>query len=46
MKLNETYVNAAVLLGLLAVPIFAIVVDEPFTITPVSYTHLTLPTKA
>ncbi|MEP3847393.1 MAG: branched-chain amino acid ABC transporter permease [Paracoccaceae bacterium] len=36
MRLNETYLNAAVLLGLLAVPIFAIVVDEPFTITLVT----------
>ena len=36
MRLNETFLNAAVLLGLLAVPIFAIVVDEPFTITLVT----------
>ncbi|MBV6656733.1 MAG: branched-chain amino acid ABC transporter permease [Devosiaceae bacterium] len=33
MRLNETYINAAVLIGLLVVPLWAVMVDEPFTIT-------------
>ena len=33
MRLNETFVNAAVLCGLFAVPVCALLVDEPFTIT-------------
>ena len=36
MRLNETFLNAAVMLGLLAVPIYALVMDEPFTITLVT----------
>ncbi|MEO1536947.1 MAG: branched-chain amino acid ABC transporter permease [Pseudomonadota bacterium] len=33
MRLKERWINAAVLAGLLAVPLYALVVDEPFTIT-------------
>ncbi len=33
MRMNETWVNALVLLGLVAVPGWALMVDEPFTIT-------------
>ncbi len=36
MRLNETHINAAVLLGLIALPAYALVVDEPFTITLVT----------
>ena len=38
MRLNETYLNTAVLLGLLGLPIYALLVDEPFTITLVTRT--------
>jgi branched-chain amino acid transport system permease protein len=31
--IRESYLNAALLAGLLAVPLYALVVDEPFTIT-------------
>ncbi|MEP2890361.1 branched-chain amino acid ABC transporter permease [Tateyamaria sp.] len=36
MRLKETHINALVLLGLLAIPLFALVTDEPFTITLVT----------
>lgn len=36
MKLNERAINTVVLLGLLALPLYALVVDEPFTITLVT----------
>lgn len=36
MRLNETYINTAVLGGLLALPLWAVMVDEPFTITLVT----------
>ena len=36
MRLKERHINAAVLLGLLALPLFALITDEPFTITLVT----------
>ena len=33
MRLNETLINGLVILGLLAIPLWALMVDEPFTIT-------------
>ncbi len=36
MRLNETYISTAVLAGLLALPLWAVMVDEPFTITLVT----------
>jgi branched-chain amino acid transport system permease protein len=36
MMMNERYINAAVLLGLVALPIFALFTQEPFTITLVT----------
>lgn len=33
MRLNETLINGLVILGLLAVPLWALMIDEPFTIT-------------
>lgn len=33
MKLNERYINAAVLIGLLILPLWALAMDQPFTIT-------------
>ncbi|MEP1964158.1 branched-chain amino acid ABC transporter permease [Tateyamaria sp.] len=36
MRLKEPHINALVLFGLLAIPLFALVTDEPFTITLVT----------
>ncbi len=36
MNLNERYINAVVLAGLLALPLWAVVADQPFTITLVT----------
>jgi branched-chain amino acid transport system permease protein len=36
MTLNERYINAVVLIGLLALPLWALLMDEPFTITLVT----------
>ena len=36
MKLNESHINAVLLLGLIAVPLYALMTDEPFTITLVT----------
>ena len=36
MKLNEHMINSVVLLGMLALPLYALIVDEPFTITLVT----------
>lgn len=36
MSIKESYINAAVLLGLVALPLWALVADEPFTITLVT----------
>jgi branched-chain amino acid transport system permease protein len=36
VTLNERYINAVVLIGLLALPIWAVAMDEPFTITLVT----------
>ncbi len=36
MTLRETYINAAILLGLIALPLWAVMADEPFTITLVT----------
>lgn len=36
MRLHETYLNAAVVLGLILLPLYAMMVDEPFTITLVT----------
>ncbi|MCY4260352.1 MAG: branched-chain amino acid ABC transporter permease [Rhodobacteraceae bacterium] len=33
MHLNETALNGAILLGLLSLPLYALIVDEPYTIT-------------
>ena len=33
MRLREPYLNAAVLLGLIALPLAALLADAPFTIT-------------
>lgn len=36
MRLNERYLNALVIAGLLALPLWAVVADQPFTITLVT----------
>ncbi|WP_170377954.1 MULTISPECIES: branched-chain amino acid ABC transporter permease [Ruegeria] len=36
MRLNEKYLNAAMILGLLVLPLWAVVADQPFTITLVT----------
>ncbi|MEP5154887.1 branched-chain amino acid ABC transporter permease, partial [Planktotalea sp.] len=36
MKVKESYITAAMLFGLLAVPLYALISDEPFTITLVT----------
>ncbi|WP_170413402.1 branched-chain amino acid ABC transporter permease [Ruegeria arenilitoris] len=36
MRLNETYLNALMIAGLLALPLWAVMADQPFTITLVT----------
>ncbi|MCA0930329.1 branched-chain amino acid ABC transporter permease [Ruegeria profundi] len=36
MRLNERYLNAVMIVGLLALPLWAVVADQPFTITLVT----------
>lgn len=36
MRLNEKYLNAVMIVGLLALPLWAVVADQPFTITLVT----------
>ena len=36
MRLNESYVNALAILGLILLPCYALIMDEPFTITLVT----------
>ncbi|MEL6521743.1 MAG: branched-chain amino acid ABC transporter permease [Pseudomonadota bacterium] len=36
MSLDERYINAVVILGLIALPVWAVIADEPFTITLVT----------